>query len=147
MSVFIIFVKCEPMTFLGILKIFTGISPGISVAFLGLKDLIILFISLTFAVGKSKFRVSFWLHLIFETLGGFSYFQKFCLQFLYHFLAKSNLQIFLVQYQMFYLFIYLFIYSFIYLFIYLFILYLMLTILQLKTIRGGFRISQVSRDD
>ena len=58
MSLFIIFVKCESMTFLAILKIFTGILSG-PVAFLGFKDLIILFISLIFAVGKSKFRVSF----------------------------------------------------------------------------------------
>ena len=58
MSLFIIFVKCESMTFLAIFKIFTGIPSG-PVAFLGFKDLIILFISLIFAVGKSKFRVSF----------------------------------------------------------------------------------------
>ena len=53
MSLFIIFVKCELMTFLAIFKIFTGIPSG-PVAFLGLKDLIILFISSTFAVRKSK---------------------------------------------------------------------------------------------
>ena len=44
------------MTFLAIFKIFTGILSG-PVAFLEFKNLIILFISLTFAVGKSKFRV------------------------------------------------------------------------------------------
>ena len=54
MFLFIIFIKCESMTFLAIFKILTGI-----VAFLGFKDLIMLFISSTFAVGKSKFRVSF----------------------------------------------------------------------------------------
>ena len=58
MSLFIIFVKCESMTFLAIFKILTGIPFG-PVAFLGFEDLIILFISSTFAVGKSKFRVLF----------------------------------------------------------------------------------------
>ena len=56
MSLFIIFVKCESMTFLSIFKTFTSSGP---VAFLGFEDFIILFISSTFAVGKSKFRVSF----------------------------------------------------------------------------------------
>ena len=41
MSLFIIFVKCESMTFLGIFKIFTGIPSG-TIALLGFKDLIIL---------------------------------------------------------------------------------------------------------
>ena len=58
MSLFIIFVKCESVTFLAMFKTFTGIPSG-PMAFLGFKDLIILFISLTFAVGKSKFRISF----------------------------------------------------------------------------------------
>ena len=58
------------MILLAIFKIFTGI-PSSPVAFLGLKDFIISFISSTFAVVKSKFRVSFWLHLIFKTLGWF----------------------------------------------------------------------------
>ena len=66
MSVFIIFVKGESMKFLAIFKICTGLTSG-QVPFLGFKDLIILFISWTFAVGKSKFRVSFWLHLIYIT--------------------------------------------------------------------------------
>ena len=44
------------MTFLAVFKIFTG-TPSDPVAFLGFKDLIILFISSIFAVGKSKFRV------------------------------------------------------------------------------------------
>ena len=56
MSLFIIFVKCESMTFLVIFKIFTGMPSG-PVAFLGFKDLIILFISSFFAVEKSKFRM------------------------------------------------------------------------------------------
>ena len=46
------------MTFLAIFKIFAEI-PSAAVAFLGFKDLITIFISSTFAVGKSKFRVSF----------------------------------------------------------------------------------------
>ena len=58
MSLFMTFVKCESMTFLAIIKIFNGIQPG-PVVFLGFKDLIILFIFSTFAVGQSKFRVSF----------------------------------------------------------------------------------------
>ena len=58
MSLFIIFVKCESMTFLAIFKILTGMPSG-PVAFLGFINLIISFISSTFAVGKSKFRVSF----------------------------------------------------------------------------------------
>ena len=62
------------MTFFAIFKIFTGILSD-PVAFLGFKDLIILFISSNFAVGKSKFRVSFWLYLIFEKLGWFSCFK------------------------------------------------------------------------
>ena len=44
------------MAFLAILKIFTGKLSG-PVAFLGFKNLVILFIFLFFAVGKSKFRV------------------------------------------------------------------------------------------
>ena len=58
MSPFMIFDKCESMTFLAIFKTFTGIPSG-PVAFLGFKDSIILFISLTFAFGKSNFRASF----------------------------------------------------------------------------------------
>ena len=54
----LIFVKCKSMTYLAIFKIFTGIPSG-PVAFLVFKDLIILFISSTSDVGKSKFRVSF----------------------------------------------------------------------------------------
>ena len=54
----LIFVKCKLMTYLAIFKIFTGIPSG-PVAFLVFKDLIILFISSTSDVGKSKFRVSF----------------------------------------------------------------------------------------
>lgn len=50
--------------FLQFFKIFTGIPSG-PVAFLGFKDLIIIYIYSTFAVGKSNFRVSFWLHSIF----------------------------------------------------------------------------------
>ena len=46
------------MTFLATFKNFTGM-PSVPVVFLGFKDLIILPISSTFAVGKSKFRVSF----------------------------------------------------------------------------------------
>ena len=46
------------MTFLTIFKILTGISSG-PAAFLGFKDIIILFIFSTIDVGKSKFRVSF----------------------------------------------------------------------------------------
>ena len=46
------------MTFLAIFKMNTRILSG-HVAFLGFKGLIILFISLTLPVGKSKFRVSF----------------------------------------------------------------------------------------
>ena len=55
MCLFTIFVKCELTTFLGTFKILTGIPP-VPVTFLGFKDLIILFTSVTFAVGKSKFR-------------------------------------------------------------------------------------------
>ena len=58
MSLFIIFVHCESMTFLVIFKIFTG-TPSGPVAFLRCEGLIILFISSTFAIGKSKFRVLF----------------------------------------------------------------------------------------
>ena len=44
MSLFIIFDKCESLTFVAVFKIFTGIPSG-PVAFLGYKELIILFIS------------------------------------------------------------------------------------------------------
>ena len=44
MSLFIIFDKCESATFVAVFKIFTGIPSG-PVAFLGYKELIILFIS------------------------------------------------------------------------------------------------------
>ena len=46
------------MTFLATFKNFTGI-PSVTVVLHGFKDLIILPISSTFVVGKSKFRVSF----------------------------------------------------------------------------------------
>ena len=44
MSLFIIFDKCESATFVAVFKIFTGIPSG-PVAFLGYKEMIILFIS------------------------------------------------------------------------------------------------------
>ena len=58
MSLFIIFVKCELMTFLAIFKTFAGIPSG-PVAFLGFKDLIILFISSTFAVESQNLEFHF----------------------------------------------------------------------------------------
>ena len=53
MCLFTIFVKCELTTFLGTFKILTGI-PSVPVTFLGFKDLIILFTSVTFAVGNQN---------------------------------------------------------------------------------------------
>ena len=53
MSLFRIFVKCESMKFLAIFKIFIGTQSG-PTTFPGFKDLIILFISSAFDVGKSK---------------------------------------------------------------------------------------------
>ena len=59
------------MTLFVVFMILMGMPSG-PVAFLGSKDLIILFISSTFASVNSNVKFLFWLFLILEMLGWFS---------------------------------------------------------------------------
>ena len=97
-SLFIIFVKCKLMTFLTTFKIFTGILSG-PVAFLGFKDLIISFILQLLLLENQNLEFHFNYIKFLQHLDGFNVLQ-FCLQFLHHFLAKRNIQDFLVQYTL-----------------------------------------------